>query len=462
MTPNPPRTRPFAHALDRIWQRASAPQTFVALAMLLAGTLALAAVIPQQPSTLTASAAESWLAATTASYRDAGAFLRVIGAFNIVHGVWLRMLLAALGFHLALRLADQLRAGRRTLAPPQANPPPAGLLIAETRIAGPLAEALARIAESLRGRYPVILIENDTARAQIYAERRRTSAWAPALALAGALLVLAGLVVDATWGGRSPDLALAPGSSAMLDQPPGARVTIQEIGGPDTAPQARVVLTDARSQRAQWLAFAWPTRLRNLWVAQQTTGLALAITAVDASGNPLLLQELAAGGAVSETLHVLFRQTEGEQAVAIPARNLALRAVAYPALPDQDITEPVILVETFRGTDPAPLAGELVETGASITVDDTIITLRRERYAVLAISYLPGLWLQLVGVLLVLGGTIWHIGWGVERAWLDLAAERDMVGIAARVAGRSDVRSRAERLLAACIADTPQEAPHAG
>lgn len=459
MTPNPPRARPFPHAFDRLWHIASAPPTFLALAGLLAATLALAAIIPQQPSGLAPAAAEGWLAATAAGYRQGGPFLRAVGAFTLLDSLWMRLLLAATGFHLALRLAEHLRAARNTLRPAQIAPPPAGLPAVEARLDEPLAAAVARITELLQARYPVALVTNDTARAQVYVERRRASAWAPALALGGALLILAGLLVDDALGWRGSELALAPGGSAEVAEHAQVEVTVREVDGPLTAPQARVTLSDARGRTDQWLAFGWPARLGNLWVAQRGTGPALTITAKDASGGALPLQELVAGGAASETLHVLFQQTEGEQAIAIPARNLALRVVAYSDLPDQGDAQPVILAEVFRGVDPVPVAGELVEGDTTLVIEDTTITLHRDRYVVLAASYLPGLWLLLAGALLILAGAIWWIGWGGERAWVDLAANRDGAGIAARVAARTDARGRAERLLAACIA---REAPDAG
>ena len=71
----------------------------------------------------------------------------------------------------------------------------------------------------------------------------------------------------------------------------------------------------------------------------------MAVTASDSNGRPISIQALAPGGAVSEALHLLFQQTEGEQAFALPDRNLTFRAVSYPALPERNIAAPVFLVE---------------------------------------------------------------------------------------------------------------------
>lgn len=462
MTANPQRNRLLVRVFDRIWYAASAPQTFLVLAAFLAGTFAFAAFIPQLPDNLTSAVAENWLSSAAANSRGAGAFLRAIGAYTVLQGPWLRVLLAALGFHLALRLADQLRVARSTLRPAQIMSPPAGLPAAESHIAAPLNEVLARVTAMLRERYGVLLMEYDATRAQVYVERHRAAAWAPVFALAGALLVLLGLLVDGSFGQRSPDFALAPGSHAALTGQADTEAAVAAIAGAGDALQAHVALTDGRGRREGWVAFGRPLRWGNWWVAQKAAGPALAVTATDAAGQPLLLQELAAGGAVGEALHLVFQETEGEQAFAIPARNLALRAVAYTTLSEQDSDRPVFLVEAFRGADPTSVASELVATEATLTVDDTTIALRRDHFVVLSAAYLPGLWLWLAGALLLLAGVTWQIGWGPTRAWVDMVADRDAVGIAARVAARSDARGRAERLVAACVTAASPEAADAG
>src|SRR5512139_47466 len=113
-------------ALNSLWRFASSGRVTLALIALLAATLALAVVFPQLPAGLDSAAADRWFGATVASYRGLGTTLRAVGAFDILQGLWLRILLAFLAYNLALRLADQLRRIRRvwrTVALPQPFPP---------------------------------------------------------------------------------------------------------------------------------------------------------------------------------------------------------------------------------------------------------------------------------------------------------------------------------------------------
>ena len=105
MAPNPVKPRRTLRVLDGLWYAGSAPHTLMALTALLAGTLAFAALVPQQPSGLEGAAAEQWLAGAASSFRGAGPFLRAVGAFHITGSPWMRALLAALALNLTLRVA---------------------------------------------------------------------------------------------------------------------------------------------------------------------------------------------------------------------------------------------------------------------------------------------------------------------------------------------------------------------
>ena len=113
-------------ALDSLWRFASSGRVTLALIALLAATLALALIFPQLPAGLDSAATDRWFSAAVAGYRSLGTMLRAIGAFDILQGLWLRVLLAFLAYNLALRLADQLRRIRqawRTVALPPPFPP---------------------------------------------------------------------------------------------------------------------------------------------------------------------------------------------------------------------------------------------------------------------------------------------------------------------------------------------------
>jgi hypothetical protein len=102
---------------------------------------------------LDSAAADRWFGAAVAGYRGMGATLRAVGAFDILQGLWLRVLLAFLAYNLALRLADQLRRIRRawrTVALPPPFPP--DLPEQRVTLGGTLEAAMSAAQEAMRPR----------------------------------------------------------------------------------------------------------------------------------------------------------------------------------------------------------------------------------------------------------------------------------------------------------------------
>lgn len=418
----------LARTLDALWYACSAPQTLIALATLLAGALAFAALVPQQ---------------------------------DVLNRPWLRGLLAALAFNLALRAAAQARYLISLRRPVQLRPAPAGLPLQRSAFPAPLAAALARAEAALHGRFSRVASESDTTHAQLYAERGRLGAAGPLLAYGGALALLAGLAIDAAAGWRTANLFLAPGNTATLSQAPGLQVTVTEITGGANGAGTSLTLARDGAGKAIRIGYARPARWGNLWLTQQATGPALAVSATDQDQHPLLLQSLAAGGAGGETLRVLFQQAQSEQAFAIPDRNLAFRVVSYAALPERGIGRPVYLVEGYRGDDPAPALSELVEDAGTLTLDKVTLALRRDRYAEIRAAYLPGLPPVLAGALLLLAGALLSARRGPVRLWAALAATAGTVTAAVHTAAAADAGAEAEHLLGAISQDAEGAIHHA-
>jgi hypothetical protein len=268
------------------------------------------------------------------------------------------------------------------------------------------------------------------------------------------LLILLGLLLNDTLGWRAADIALAPGGSVSLPTTGGLRVTLDSIAGEGAAP-AGLRLAGAQADRNVRIAANRPARWGSVWLTQQEIRPALAVTAEDSSGRPVAVQALSPGGEVSEKLHLLFQQTQGEQAFALPARNLTFRAVSYPALPERNITAPVFLVEAYRGADPAPVLDELVEDTAVVNLDGVTLTLQRDRYVILEAAALPGLPLLLLGAMIALAGILTSAIWGPTRAWIGMAADEDSVDLAVRAAVAAEPERETARLLAALRGKVP-------
>jgi hypothetical protein len=445
-------------AFDSLWRFSSSSRVTLVLVALLVATLGVALMLPQLPTGLDGAATERWFGAATASYRGLGALLRAVGAFDILQGPWLRILLACLVYNLALRLADHLRCVRgawRTVTAPPPFPP--GLPAERIARPEPLEQALTIVSEVMRPHYPGLVSQSEAGQARVYGRRRRPGVLgAPALSL-GLLLLLSGLVVNGLYGWHTDELALAVKGSAGVAVDGGLQFLLDSIAGEGSATRSAVVVTrsDGRQERLA-AGFLRPARSGSLWLAQRAVGPALQARAHGAD-RPLLLRSLAADSQLNTELNVPLRETS-ELAFAIPDRNLALRVVSYAALPEQGFRGPVFLVEAYRGDGATPLLTQLVESSASLTIEDITVDLRRERYAVLVAAYLPGLGLIALGLLLGLAGLITLRVWGYTETWANLMAGRDGVTVIFRSAAPWRPRAECARLAEAALA-APAPAP---
>ncbi len=184
------------------------------------------------------------------------------------------------------------------------------------------------------------------------------------------------------------------------------------------------------------------------------------MSGLEGGRQELVLQSLDSNGKVGPTLRLLFSQTQSEQGFAIPTRNLTFRAVSYAALSEQGIEGPVFLIEAYRGAvageETTPAVTELVTDEGSLVLDDTTLTLRRDRYVELEAAYLPGLIPMLLGGLLILSGTVIAAYWGITRVWANFALDGEQVLAIIAVAGAAAPQAEIERLLG--VARTPEAA----
>ena len=359
----------------------------------------------------------------------------------------MRVLLAALALNLVLRVAAQAGFLRRLWRSPGLLNAPPRLIVQRTALPGSLDILVSQIPATFGPRFSSVAVDNDAGHAQVYAVRRPLGATAPLLTYFGPLLILLGLLVNDTLGWRATNIALAPGGSTSLPAAGGLRVTLDSVAEAGTAPAA-LHLADAEADRKVPVAENRPARWGSVWLTQQEIGPALAVSAEDSGGQPVPVQALASGGAVSQRLHLLFRQTEGEQAFALPSRNLTFRAVSYPALPERNIAAPVFLVEAYRGADPSPVFDRLVEDTATVNLDGVTLTLQRDRYVILEAAALPGLPLLLFGAIITLAGVITSVVYGPTRAWIGMAADGDAVDLAVRAAAAAEPERELARLVA--------------
>ncbi|MEJ5198447.1 MAG: cytochrome c biogenesis protein ResB [Anaerolineae bacterium] len=439
--------------LDQLWRFVSSGYVTLFLFAVLAVALALAMIFPQLPASLEAGERVRQLDALTSSYRELGPILRQIGIFTILDGLWLRLTAGLLAYSLLLRLADR---GRRLAAvwrPVDAAPAPRpiGATGRVTVVAGPQ-EALAAVQQIMRSRYPTLLVETTEKSARVYGRRGERGAAADLLFTISLLLLLAGLLINATAGWYTVELPLMASEAARFPFAGGLEIAFEGFAADAAGSRAIVAVTWADGRRVELR----PARAGNLWVIRLGEGPVL-VARVSSADRPLLLQMLAVGAAAGEEIRASFPQARTEQAFAIPERNLTFRVVSYDALPGQGIGKPVFLVEAYRGDEPTPILTQLVEARTTFAVDDVTVDLRRERYAVLMAAYAPGLILLIVAVLLALAAMLLAIGGGYAETWAVLSFGRPTVAVAFRTVASWRPAAEVKRLAAAVEAAFPAQ-----
>lgn len=289
-------------------------------------------------------------------------------------------------------------------------------------------------------RYAPLVSEPGAAGVCLYGRRGRVGAVGSLLLSAGPLLLLVGLIVNSVGGWRTTEMVITAAGGVNLPATGGLQILLDEITGEDRNTESRMTVVGSGGREPLRVGYYRPGRMGNLWIAQLATGPALEAQA-RSGGRTLLLQALTTGGQVSEEIHTPFRQTQTEQAFAIPARDVAFRVVSYDALPEQGISTPVFLVEAYRGADPTPVLTQLVEQAATLSIDDVTLSLRRDRYVLLVAAYLPGMSILAVGVLLLLVGALLVVGWGHREAWAHVITrgESDVVTLHVRTPLRGRV-----------------------
>ncbi|MGQ9489405.1 MAG: cytochrome c biogenesis protein ResB [Anaerolineae bacterium] len=421
------QNRRLDHILNVLWYALSAPQVTAAVLLLLALLVGLAALFPQLPSGLNSAEADRQLTALAARFPASGSPLRALGAFELLSSIWLRVLLATLALNLALRTAAQASFLWRLQRGDEPPPPPRRVVFRRAVLPGPLTAISDRVYAALDPHYDTIRMTTDPDGGELFAQRRPLAAGGPLLAYVGLLVLLAGLAINDGLSWRAREITLGPGDTVTLEQPAAPQITLEKITGDDVNASSDVILSLRGRSRRLWPAAAQAAAWGNLWVAQQATGPALTVTAEESSGRAAVLQSLAADKQVGPSLRLLFGQTQSEQGFAIPIRNLTFRAVSYAALPDQGIQQPVFLVEAYQGEEATPAATGLITDEGQLLLDDLRLNLRRDRYAVLEVAYLPGLLPLALGGLLVLAGTMLSASGGMTRIWARFGANGQQV-----------------------------------
>jgi hypothetical protein len=90
----------------------------------------------------------------------------------------------------------------------------------------------------------------------------------------------------------------------------------------------------------------------------------------------------------------------------VPARELVVSVVAFPALPERGFAGPTFLVQAFRTGQREPVFNQFVEGDANLTVADAVLQLRTGSMMIVEVSRAPATPLALAGGALALIGLV--------------------------------------------------------
>lgn len=361
-----------------IWQLVTGDGMVAALLLVIAVALTATAWLPQVSPDDAVEYARQLSEAQT-RFGEAAPVMQRLGLLNIPRSLGFRTLLALLAACLLLRLmeaGDRLWRGR-AMAESQGDwqkitsLPPLDL-----------------VGELRRRRYRV---QTETRRLQI--DRWPWSDLFPVLAHAGALVMLAGLLLTHLWG--------------------------WQVGGVIAQTGEPTVLPDGKG----WVALGDDgnsvTHSRGIRTLVDEHGPGVWISATDSTGRSLPLQQTLESAPVT---HLAVALTEDpylaarEAHIAIPEAQLIVRLVPQPT-PDVKGGGPV-LVQVYRSPSGQLTTAAVIEQESEMVVGDVTLMLASAPYARLTATFNPGLWPTGAGLLLLAGGLVGSVVWPGRRFWL--------------------------------------------
>jgi len=383
----------FNNPWRALWQTMTSDYLLAGVLLVLALVLFLAAWLPQTPAAGAASNAD-WQAEVQRRFGEATWFdalrpvLETIGAFNVLNGAGLRLLLALLAFCLLTRLADAVEVLWRE---------------------GDWAAWVGR----LRRRRLRVEADGETeTEAPARDSGRPLEALGSVLAYLGGLIVLAGLATTAAGGWQTEPLPAVVGESVALGHGSDLTVRLTELA------------QDGRHGTAEiWRGQDSLVGSGDLAVGQPLTGGGVGIYPVGAGAgmrvqatlsNTQALQQVTGPEEEGRTEVVLtFTQDELRQLVAVPAANLVLLA---SVINPQDVdAQPQLQV--FESGSGQIITERTVTADTVFTVGDVTFSLAPVPYVEIRAVHDPGaLWTQVGVIGLLTGLGLWALG-PVRRLW---------------------------------------------
>ena len=430
--------------LDALWRLFSSPYLTLALAVAVALALLVAAALPQQPEAAHSDAVlrSQWLALVHRRYPTTGETLLAVGALNVFHALWFRLLIALLVFNLCLgliNLAETVWQSRHSLAVRR----PESFFAEENSTVSlttslPWDEALGRTRRALAATLARPREEHAQEVAYFHADSGPWPLWGALALHVGVLLLIAGGLVSGRFAWQTEAIRLGVGQQAAVH---GTRYVLRldDMAVEDGDFRAGVVLLEGGEEARRGVITSWrPLRGGGLTVRGVGYGPAVVVRATDNTGQPLMLQSFVEEAEPSRSVYLSFGAPGEERHFAVLERGLVVRLVLI-ARGDAD-AGPSFHVQAYQGNSVEPVFDGTLVASDQVEIAGDYYLVDVEHYALLQARHDPGQGIVILGLLLACGGMMLMMWKPRAQAWALVAAEGG--GVTVKVRGAAKERDQ--------------------
>ncbi|MBW3084821.1 Cytochrome c biogenesis protein CcsB [Austwickia sp. TVS 96-490-7B] len=472
-TAEPPVSRktrdrgPVREALHRVNAFFYHKKTGLGLILAMAVLTLIGTVVEQAPDGVKddPQAWASWVSSLRPRYGGWTGFLAITGMLDIFGSIWLIAVTLLLAISIIACTCHRVPQLWRRAVHPHVHVTDGFFEHAGLRdqvvMSLPPQDALDRVRALFRSRRYRVLEDPRGPGLNLYADHFRWAPFGTALAHAGFVIVLLGVLISNLYGFKEPALPVAVGTTADVGHGTGLSVRAEaftdkytEQGRPLDYFSDVVLFKDGAQVGAQTVRVNSPLRYDGVAVHQASYGIAAAVTAKDQAGATVF------SGAVP-----LAWQSEDKRRsigkVKLPGKDMTLYVVsAASGAVDREIGAGQVLLELYRSGSQEPSASQIVSQGKSEKIDELSVTFERERqYTGLMIVKDPGAWWVWAGSVCMVIGLVMTMCVHHRRMWVRVTAAEDGSGSVVRIAAperQVTTYERWFRRFTAALSDDPR------
>jgi cytochrome c biogenesis protein len=414
-------------ALEHVWHSMLSMRTAALLMLALAALGLVGALVTQAPPEVLQDprAKAAWIAQVRPTYGGWTDVLDALQLFQVFSSGLFRLIVVALGLSLIACSIRRAPGAWRIVTRPRIDvgraffehAPQRGTLVVRRRPAATLAAVRAVLDDH---HYRTLITEDSVI--HVYAERFRWSQLAGLVGHLSLVVILAGGVIGATFGYRNDSFTVADGSTRPVAAESGLSLKLVSFtdsydaatGVPDDYASQVVLYDNGREVTRHTIRVNDPLRYRDVTFYQSFFGSAAVVTVSDAHGQ-----------LVSEGVPLAWRSAvDGRPsgAFSIPGTNYVGWVTGTLGSGDTLVQPGQVDLRLFTADGGQPVAERLLDQGSPSQVGDLTVTFDREsQFAGLIVSRDPGVYLVLLGAILLFGGFGLRLLLPHRRLWARIA-----------------------------------------